>query len=200
MAEELTKKKRSRGGHISAFKRYVNYLQLIYDDFHVEQADDLTSTYEILLQKSRKISALEEEITMLVDVDSIEEEILEHAVFEKYVNMELRKLKKFIDNMLKEADDVSTVSATSSRMTNDQQIKLPKIELKKFSGDPLNWRTFLDSLECAVDKNIHLSSVEKMNYLVNLMTGPAEQTLAGLSLCNDNYEIALDLLKKRYGD
>ena len=39
-----------------------------------------------------------------------------------------------------------------------------------------------------------------MNYLVNLLTGTAEETIKGLSLTNNNYELALQLLRERFGD
>ena len=39
-----------------------------------------------------------------------------------------------------------------------------------------------------------------MNYLINLVSGEAENCINGLSLCNENYTIALDLLKERYAD
>ena len=32
-----------------------------------------------------------------------------------------------------------------------------------------SWHTFIDSFECAIDKNDDLSNVQKMNYLKNLV-------------------------------
>ena len=144
----------------------------------------------------KKIQEIQEEITDLIDPDDLETEMLNHLEFEQYISKEIVELVKFIEKHSK-AGSETTVTATSR---NEQQIKLPKIELKKFNEDPLNWRTFLDSFECAVDKNEYQSSVEKMNYLINLVSGPAEKTISGLSLCNRNYEIALNALKERYGN
>lgn len=39
-----------------------------------------------------------------------------------------------------------------------------------------------------------------MNYLTTRLEDEAEAALKGLKLCNDNYEIAKDLLEKRFGD
>ena len=63
--------------------------------------------------------------------------------------------------------------ATTERSTN-QHIRLPKIELKKFNGDPLAWRTFIDSFECAINQQKRLSGVEKMTSLLGLVEGEAE--------------------------
>lgn len=84
--------------------------------------------------------------------------------------------------------------------SRENTVKLPKIEIKKFHGDPLEWKTFYDSFKSAVDGNIHLSNVEKMNYLVNLLKGNAEVAIKGLPLSNDNYNVCLKMLEERYGD
>ena len=39
-----------------------------------------------------------------------------------------------------------------------------------------------------------------MNYLINLVTGEAEETIRGLALTDENYSVALKLLQERYGD
>ena len=76
------------------------------------------------------------------------------------------------------------------------------MELKKFNGDPTNWRKFIECFEATIDKNTQISNIEKMNYLTTQtahLEGEAEAVLKGLKLCNDNYETAKDLLKERFG-
>ncbi|XP_065888506.1 uncharacterized protein [Dysidea avara] len=43
--------------------------------------------------------------------------------------------------------------------------RLPKLEVSKYSGDPLNWKSFWDCFESAIDLNPYLSVVQKLNYL-----------------------------------
>ena len=74
------------------------------------------------------------------------------------------------------------------------------MELKRFNGDPTNWREFIECFEATIDKNTQISNIEKMNYLTIHLEGEAEAALKGLKLCNDNYETAKDLLKERFGD
>lgn len=116
--------------------------------------------------------------------------------------MELTILKRFIDEHVHDVEGKISVSSSvvSGSSSAKDRIKLPKLELKKFNGDPLQWKSFVDSFDCAIQNNESLSSVEKMTYLTNLLSGSAEQTISGLSLCNENYEIALKLLHERYGD
>ena len=40
-------------------------------------------------------------------------------------------------------------------------VNLPKINIKSFGGDPLQWLTFWDSFSAAIDKNHGLSDIEK---------------------------------------
>ena len=78
--------------------------------------------------------------------------------------------------------------------------KLPKLELKKFHGNPIEWYPFWDSFESAVHKNPNLSGVDKFNYLKSLLVGVAQTVVAGLALTNANYEKAVELLQKRFGN
>ena len=60
---------------------------------------------------------------------------------------------------------------------------------------------FWDSFE-AVDLNtsLSLSEVEKLHYLVSKLTGEAKNSVSGIQLSNENYQVAVELLKERYGD
>jgi hypothetical protein len=51
--------------------------------------------------------------------------------------------------------------------------KLPKLSLKKFSGNPTDWQSFYDSYKAAFHTFVSLSKVEKFNYLKKLVEGPA---------------------------
>ncbi len=79
-------------------------------------------------------------------------------------------------------------------------VKLPKIDIISFSGNRLQWIEFWDSFESAVDKNDKLSPIDKFNYLKGKLSGEARSAIAGLSLSNENYSVAIGLLKERFGD
>ena len=44
-------------------------------------------------------------------------------------------------------------------------VKLPKITLKTFSGDPLDWKSFKETFEAAVHNNESITNIEKFTYL-----------------------------------
>ena len=45
-----------------------------------------------------------------------------------------------------------------------------------------------------------LSPVDKFNYLISLLDGPAAAAIAGLTLSSPNYCEAVTILKKRFGN
>ena len=79
-------------------------------------------------------------------------------------------------------------------------IKLLRIDIKKFSSDVTEWQTFFDSFEVAVHSNNKLCNIEKMNYLLSYLTGEALKTVQGLKLSEPNYSVAIEMLQERYGD
>ena len=78
------------------------------------------------------------------------------------------------------------------------KVKLPKLVIKKFYGEAHLWQEFWDSFKSSIDDNKNLSTIDKFNYLKNLLESNAYSTIAGLSLTAANYSTALDLLHKRY--
>lgn len=79
-------------------------------------------------------------------------------------------------------------------------VKLPKLDLMKFDGDMLQWQEFWDSFNSAIHLNKCLHPVDKLNYLRSQLVGDAHAAIAGLSTTNDNYNIAIEILKMRFGN
>ena len=80
------------------------------------------------------------------------------------------------------------------------KVKLPKLVLKRFNGDLTKWSTFWDSFESSVHNHPSLSGVDKFNYLHSLLESTASEAISGLKLTSANYEEAITVLKKRFGN
>ena len=93
----------------------------------------------------------------------------------------------------------STSHFQASSPSPKKTAKLPKLEVKKFSGRIQEWQEFWDSFEIANDKNESLAAVDKFAYLRSLVVEPARSTIAGFSLTSANYTAAMEVLKRRYG-
>ena len=97
------------------------------------------------------------------------------------------------------AQQQNLVYSSASSSTPQTTAKLPKLEVKKFSGKIQEWQEFWDSFESAIDSNKSLSAVDKFAYLRSLISEPARSTIAGFALTSANYAAAVEVLKKRYG-
>ena len=64
----------------------------------------------------------------------------------------------------------------------------------------MKWSTFWDSYESAIHKNDELTDVDKFNYLRSFLEGTALEAIAGLTLSAANYQEAVELLQKRFGN
>ena len=64
----------------------------------------------------------------------------------------------------------------------------------------MKWTEFWDTFETTTDQNESLSDIENLKYLNSKLTGEAKQAVSGILLSNENYRVAIDLLKERFGD
>ncbi len=76
---------------------------------------------------------------------------------------------------------------------------LLKVEPPVFDGDPLKWTEFWDCYDCTVHDQ-PISNVQKFTHLKKHVTGSAYDAIEGISVCNDNYDEAVEILTKRFGD
>ena len=118
----------------------------------------------------------------------------------------LVKISTFFEKQSKAEQAVTSVNQqpVSAVQQNEmgasgQSIRLPKLQLKKFSGDPKLWQEWWDSFEATVHVNVRISDVEfKFTYLRSLLEEAAHSAIAGLQLTSTNYTVAIDLLKERF--
>ncbi|XP_065217189.1 uncharacterized protein LOC135843288 isoform X2 [Planococcus citri] len=78
-------------------------------------------------------------------------------------------------------------------------IKLPKLELKKYGGNLLEFESFWSSFNSAVH-NTDLEATDKFTYLRNNLVGEAELLLKGMGTTAANYPIAYEMVKKKFGN
>ena len=78
-------------------------------------------------------------------------------------------------------------------------IRLPKIAVPTFDGDPLKWMNFWEQFEISTHSKEQLTSAEKMAYLQDTLMGrPAERVIEGLAQMADKYKEAISCLQSRY--
>ena len=90
----------------------------------------------------------------------------------------------------------SVASSANSMRNTTRKVKLPQLELKKFSGKMDEWQ--LDEYKIAVHEDNDLAKVDKFKYLRSYIEEPAKSVVAGFALTDANYDEADDLLFKRF--
>ncbi|XP_076299895.1 uncharacterized protein LOC143218550 [Lasioglossum baleicum] len=88
----------------------------------------------------------------------------------------------------------------SSVAANSVSVQLPRLSLPKFSGDFSQWGTFRGLFESSVDKNKSLSNTQKLHYLKIHVTGDAALLINNISMSDENYEAAWQILVDEYND
>ena len=88
----------------------------------------------------------------------------------------------------------SSVAAASQQQNN---IRLPKLSIESFDGDPQHFLEFWDSFRYSVNENNSISNVQKMTYLKGLLKEDAESSISGFKITDENYETSVNLLKER---
>ena len=111
------------------------------------------------------------------------------------------------DKELKLNRDIFDVSVKIKRLLQSQPtsvpvksgMKLPKLDVPKFDGNIIHWRTFWEQFSVSVHSRDALSNAEKLTYLRHALNdGKAKAVVEGLSSSGDQYQEAIDCLKKRF--
>ncbi len=89
----------------------------------------------------------------------------------------------------------SPPASSSSEVAYRSGPKLPYLQIPKFAGDPLKWTEFWELFAATIDSSTNEAPVTKMSYLKSYLTGRALQTVEGIPVSNDNYEVLKKTLR-----
>ncbi|XP_067214188.1 uncharacterized protein [Linepithema humile] len=104
-------------------------------------------------------------------------------------------LQRIIEQQGQMLDRLSSQSGTP----RESQVKLPIIKLPTFNGNIEEWKRYADTFKTLIHDS-DLSNVQKHQYLVGSLSGPAARVIESIEISDQNYAIAWELVKKRYED
>jgi hypothetical protein len=214
-----TKAKATRSGHRGAFTKLVKKFEDGKSNEEFDR-DELATILDLFLDKQKLLSELNSQIISELSEEELEGEIIESDEYCLNLEMEIRKMRKYLQPAAHAATHSSSVPVTQNSLnplaeifdinrnhfifisqqmyepipcSNSQFIKLPKLEMKTFDDNILNWQSFCDSYETAVHSNHSLSDAQQFNYLKSLLENEAFSTVSG------NYYKAIEILHQRFG-
>ena len=170
---ELILLKHQRAGHRGYVNNLIKKIGEIIGDEYAELHDNkakLLAFKDTLRQKSTTLQKIHEDMLMKGGDDSkfIEEEIASVGDFELTIQECINKIEGWICSR-----DEGRHTYSSKEKSGSSAVRLPKLKLKTFNGDQLEWQMFWDTFESTVDKNSDLDDVMKFGYLKSVLEGPA---------------------------
>ncbi|GFT08956.1 DUF1758 domain-containing protein [Trichonephila clavipes] len=203
----LERTKKTRSVSRSLVTKQINKLES-----EISNTADKTTVHEIYMQlifKFEELSTLDKEIENLIDIESLEEEIVTREEYrDKFIIWKIRA-ERYVESVSNTAIQNSVEnqpqnitlplnSTVSSVLSN--QPRLPKLTLESFSGkDISSFPSFWARFKSAVHKNSSLNDVDKFSYLKSVVTSDAELAIRGLTLTSENYAKAIKILENRFG-
>ena len=178
----LTRLKKKTLGELNELD--VSQLNVRRNRFNVI-GEDLKNIFNKLLS-----ACSEEEIDKICE----EKEELDEIIDDMLTNID-RAILKFEN---KGVEPIQSGSKQISKPLEANEIKLPTLSLPTFSGSVEEWLTFSDLFQAAVTTNKNLSSAQKLQYLKGVLKSDALKVVQSLSITDNNFKIAWELLTERY--
>ena len=168
------------------------------------QSNRLSQIIELMEKRLSEIQALDSQIHASLQIDEIEAAITSSADLNDQIFINIDTIKRFLHNFNQTAESTGVSTSASSHTMNSNanrnNTRLPKLNLPTFSGNYKNWTSFFDLFTSSVDSNSTLTNSQKLQYLKASLTADAAKLLSSFTVTDNNYETALDVLKKRYNN
>ena len=185
-----------------AANRKLNFLE--------KNAEGVCDELEKLLHAEAAPTRIESQLKRLskYETDCLHsvEEILASVEEDSLIEETLKDWDKFHSGILRisgRAEEFIVQSgakySSSEYSENITGVKLPLLQLPKFSGNVLEWSAFYDAFLASVDPHKRLSNVQKFTHLRSCLNGRAYKCIEGYAVTNDNYPKALQDLQGRFG-
>ena len=205
MIEKLQHSKNQQKIIINQLNRYDNFLDNVNSEHDVVELKYRLTRIKPLLDELDKlqiiIESLENSSTGQTDEESTSSEPLSDPR-EQYESLYYRVITRSQHLISKfQPDSQRSVSPNPNlQPTNNIQVKLPTLEIPNFDGEITQWPNFYNTFESLIHENKTLSDVQKLQYLKSCLKKEAGNIISDLCINNENYKVALELLKKRIAE
>ena len=207
---ELTKLRGTRNvyiRHLSNLETKIKDITLSTPTSQInnEKIISLRGTKNKFIDKLNKVKELDDKILDILSEkpNDFENELEQNLIREDSYFEIIALADQFLEtaNTSNLPQPLVTSSPFPSNNLNDAtNASLPKLIIKPFDGNILNWQTFFDQYSSTVHSKTNLNDIDKFTYLKSLLSKAALETISGLTLTSDNYSEAIELLKNRYGN
>ncbi|XP_050535052.1 uncharacterized protein LOC126902074 [Daktulosphaira vitifoliae] len=89
-------------------------------------------------------------------------------------------------------------TSNSTQASHIESMRLPAIDLPKFSGDLRDWPDFINTFNALFHDNLKITDVQRFHYLKSSLTGTASDVIKNYSITSANYQEAYSELVRQY--
>ena len=93
---------------------------------------------------------------------------------------------------------IKSFSTNVSVVIKKKPGRLPEVKLATFKGNFGEWKTFCSSFRTNIDVRDDIERSTKSIYLAQSLEGEPKEMISGLAITDDNYNIAIRILRDRY--
>ncbi|XP_050516282.1 uncharacterized protein LOC126891143 [Diabrotica virgifera virgifera] len=202
--------KRKRVGLKSKLTIFKNYITDV--ESNISNDDYNTPSEEIKLRLNKAVDLLDnfDEIQSEIGchVNDLEEEASQRELFEKDYFSIITKTRSLLSKAnpnevmynINSENDVQSQARPSSRPNVNCNIKLPTLQLLKYSGSYEKWLEYRDSFQSIIMDNSDINPIQKFHYLNSSLSGVAEKVISNLLVSLDNFSVALQMLCERFAN
>lgn len=193
---ELLQLKKSLSAARGWASRSSNALKALLDRPSLTRLE-LEDAIEDFDKRLHSVDDAQSAVELELDEENLEAEIDGADEFRRKIRApRILAAQKLVDIVKEQAEANPTEQGSTGKSLSN--VRLPSLELPKFSGELTEWQSFWDRFVALVDDS-DIPVISKFSYLLSLLDGEAKSVIKGLALTTANYAVACTMLKERFG-
>lgn len=189
---------RKQQSQVTQFTRQVNFCKAIPQGTTLSE---LTQRLNTTKQMFEEFKQNQDEVEETCGEDSREVHFSTRAQIEDYFffcSAQLTEAINYVNKQTQRANNDNNNGNNGNARIQQQEVKLPRIELTPFSGRYEDWTSFKDLFTTLIHNNNSISNAQKLHYLKTNIKGTAYSLLKSINITDANYDDAWDKLTDRY--
>ena len=186
---------KSRAGIMGVITRAGNSLQEWLESDSVPVIKGRLSSIESSVNQFRTVT---NQLLEFIDASQVETYFIENMEKESSAQVVIESLRARLGE-LEPSVNTSNSSPSTPLASSSAHMRLDVLKMDKFDGSPIKFQSFWDRWEARYHNNPNISDVDRFEYLVLHLEGVALTAVSGLPPTANNYQHALDIIKRRFG-
>ncbi|XP_062704421.1 uncharacterized protein LOC134286766 [Aedes albopictus] len=107
-------------------------------------------------------------------------------------------VKDFLVSQRSNTTAAASSSSSPPGQTPYSRVNLPVFKIPPFDGSVKDWLSFRDAFQNTIGKDVSLSSLDKFNYLLSVLTKEARTLVESIEVTATNFDVAWQMLEQRF--